>query len=458
MSGYKHATVTISQEEYRRLHDANMNKKFKEHASLRAQNAEPTVDVRNMLLQMENRQRLLEKALSSTYQNFNSINEEIVQEILMQNALCYDSLASALQESSSTVHDSLFHLSERFGEDIQRERINFNENLQALVLQLDTENYKEYTKEETARQWLNRCELLADFIQDQFDHERFIPGQLNRVLRSLSYARSNLSEGFYESSLHASQQTYLELSDLHFELEQRIIQWQAEFERTIFSVREMVDELVSNAKINALGLQGEDLPYLVDLNYWTDGRYMQLLGHSQQLLDNLLQDQQSITEEDLTRIYCHVRPAIRESFESLIYEARINALNSQLRMNIAERALQALENHGFALGNAGYTNGDMRAPFTAQLKSADGSQVVIQVLPTENTAQELSNELVVITNHPTLKTEHEARLQWDELTQTLTQYHLNVSRPEIQPVPIPTLQEQTMFAQPLKQNLPRLKG
>lgn len=458
MSGYKHATVTISQDEYRRLHEAHMKKKFREYANIKAQNSEPAVDVRNMILQMENRQRQFEKALTSLDKNFNQIDEGIVQDILMQNALCYGSLAAALNESSSNAHESLVHLSERFGEEIQRERENFNENLHALVLQLDTESYKEYTKEETARQWLNRSELLADFIQEQFDHERFVPGRLSRILRSLSYAQSNLSEGFYESSLHASQQTYLELSDLHFELEQRVLQWQAEFERTYSSVREMVGELASNAKINALGLQGEELPDLVDLNFWTDGKYLQLMGHSQQLLDNLVQDQQSITEQDLTRIYSHIRPAIRESFESLIYEARIKALNSQLRMNIAERALQALENHGFALGNAGYNNGDMRAPFTAQLDSADGSQVVIQVLPTESTVRELSNELVVITNHPTLKTEHEARLQWDELSQALTQYNLNVSRPDVHPIPTPSEQEQTGISHLLKQNFTRSKG
>jgi hypothetical protein len=35
-----------------------------------------------------------------------------------------------------------------------------------------------------------------------------------------------------------------------------------------------------------------------------------------------------------------------------------------------------------------------------------------------------------------LKTEHEARLQWQELTRTLNQYDLYVSRPEIRPTPL----------------------
>jgi hypothetical protein len=78
---------------------------------------------------------------------------------------------------------------------------------------------------------------------------------------------------------------------------------------------------------------------------------------------------------------------------------------------------------------------DMRAPFTAQLSNSDGSRVTIQVLPSEKTTQELANELVVVTRHPSLKTEQEARLQWEELCRTLNQYNLNVSHPEIHTTP-----------------------
>jgi hypothetical protein len=103
-------------------------------------------------------------------------------------------------------------------------------------------------------------------------------------------------------------------------------------------------------------------------------------------------------------------------------------------MNIAEQALQALETHGFKLNEAGYLDRDMRAPFTAQLENPDGSRVTIQVLPTDKTSQELANELVVVTRHPTLKTEQEARLQWDELCRTLSQYNLNVGRTEVRAI------------------------
>jgi hypothetical protein len=147
--------------------------------------------------------------------------------------------------------------------------------------------------------------------------------------------------------------------------------------------------------------------------------------------------------EDLDRVYNQIIPVVRDSFESIIYEARLNALNSQLRMNIAEKALQALENHGFCLENSGYSDDDMRSQFSAQLASPDGSEVTINVLPTEKSSEELSNEIVVITTHPYLKTDHEARMHWDELSYTLSQYNLKVSRPETSPNQSPILDGQT---------------
>jgi len=174
----------------------------------------------------------------------------------------------------------------------------------------------------------------------------------------------------------------------------------------------------------------------VDLAYWSNGKYRELLEKSRQLLALLSREQRSISTEELKKTNNELLPVIREKFETIIYDARLLALNSQLRMNIAERALQALETQGFQLNESGYTNQDMRASFTANLENADGSRVMIQVLPAEQPKQELTNELVVITNHPYLKTEQEARLQWQELCRTLNQYDLHVSRPELQPTPL----------------------
>jgi len=435
MSGYKRATVMISEDEYRRLHQADMKRRFKGHTRIKAKDSGKTADLTNTLRQMENRQQQLEQALGNLDQNLNRTDAETMQAILAQNALCYESLATMIEETTSNANASLALLSQHFTEAMQMEREQHSHNLQSLVQRLDTYEQKEQIKAETARQWLRQSVILADFIQEQFDHERFLPGKLSRILGSLDFAQNNLAQGFLESSLQTSQQTFLQLSELHFELEQRIVEWQTEFERTYNALNQFIVELEQNSTVTALGLEGEELTEQVELTYWSNGKYQQLLDKSRDLLALLSQDQRYISIEELTRTRTELLPIITERFESIIYEARLHALNSQLRMNIAERALQALEIHGFTLSEAGYVNKDMRAPFMAHLGNSDGSRVTIQVLPTDKAIQELTNELVVITNHPYLKTEQEARLQWDELCRNLNQYNLNVSRPNIGAAP-----------------------
>jgi hypothetical protein len=430
MSGYKRATVTISEEEYRRLHQTDMKRRFKEHARVKAKESEQAADLINTLHQMENRQRQLEQAFGDLDQNFDRIGEEMVRDILEQNAFCYESLATVIEETTSEAHTSLALLSERFAQEMQKEREQHHSTLQSLIQRLDSYEQREQTKATVARQWLRQSVVLADFIREQFEHERFLPGRYAKIVRNLNFAQDNLTQGFHESSVQVSQQAFLELSDLHFELEQCILEWQTKYEQTHQMLNQVLSDLELNPRVNALGLQGEELMEQVDLDYWTDGKYRHLLEVSRKVMTRFMQEPQHISTEELGRMQTELFPVIMERFEAIVYEARLNALNSQLRMNIAEKALEALETHGFKLNEAGYVNKDMRAPFMAHLDNADGSRVTIQVLPTEQTSRELTNELVVVTNHPYLKTEHEARLRWEELCRTLQQYSLNVSRSE----------------------------
>lgn len=428
MSGYKHATVTISEREYRRLHEADMKRRFRGHMKIKASNSGSTEDLLKTLQEMDNRQRQLEQALGDLDQDFDRMDDSMIQVILEQNALCYQSLTAVIEETASNAEASLALVSQRFTEQLQIERERYQLSLDSLVGRLETYEQREQAKMKLARKWLRHVVVLADMVQEQFDHERFLPGRLASILRSLDIAQQNLAEGLPEASLQISQQAFLGLTDLRLELEQRIVEWQTEYVSASEALNQFIAELEMNASVNALGLDGEELADQVDVAYWSNGEYQHLLNKCRQLSAFLSQEQQHITTEELKQTHAGLLPALAERFESIIYEARLNALNSQLRMNIAEQALQALENHGFRLNESGYVNRDMRAPFIAELDSADGSRVTIQVLPTDQTARELTNELVVVTNHPFLKTEHEARLRWDELCRSLNQYDLTVSR------------------------------
>jgi hypothetical protein len=437
MSGFKRATVTISEEEYRRLHQADMKKRFGRHGKAREQelSIRQAAELTDMLYEMENRQKGLERALGDINQDFSRAETETMQGILLQNALCYENLMGIMEQTTAETNQSLALARQQFAQRMQEEREQHRRGMNELMQRLNAYKEKEHAKEDLARQWLKRSVMLADFIRDRFDHERFIPGRLSKLLNSLDFAQSNLAQGLPESSLQTSQQTFLDLSELHFELEQRVLEWQTEYKSTAQELHTFLSDVLHNTNVPAFDLEGHELPEQVDLDYWTTGKYQKLLKTCREVLFLLEQDEKEISSEDLKRIQAEVIPAIKDYFESIVYEARLNALNSQLRMNIADTALRALEEYGFRLNDSGYSNEDMRASFTAKLEGRDGSEVMIEVLPTENQTQEFANDLVVITRHPYLKTELAARSQWDELCRVFEKYGLKISDPEVQPAP-----------------------
>jgi hypothetical protein len=456
MSGYKRATVAISEQEYRRLHQADMKLRFREHAKVKTKKPSQREDLARVLQQIESRQQILEQTLSNLDDHANQIEANVMEEILRENARCYESLIAMIEQNSFDANASFASLSRQFSEEMQKQRQHYLDQVQSLVQRVDIQEQREQAKAESARQWLSQSAILAEFLLTQYDHERFLPGKLSGIYRSLEFAQNNLAQGYFESSVQTSQQAFVQLSDLQFELEHCLVEWQTGYERAFRDLEEFIAELQLNSRVNALGLQGEPLKEKVDLDYWTNGKFDQLLKKSRECLALLIQGRQRISTQELKHLHTELPSVLAGLFESIIYEARLNALNSQLRMNIAETALQALEEQGFALERAGYTNKDMRGSFIAHLDNPDGSHVKIQVLPTAENNKELTNELVVITEHPDLKTEQEARLLWEELSRSLSQFNLKVGRPYVGDAPHPAttdpVEQPTLIRQPLVQS------
>jgi len=56
-------------------------------------------------------------------------------------------------------------------------------------------------------------------------------------------------------------------------------------------------------------------------------------------------------------------PNIKEEFDTLIYETRLAVIFAQMRINIADIAIQALEKQGFALNECGFEENNMLMPY-----------------------------------------------------------------------------------------------
>ena len=131
-----------------------------------------------------------------------------------------------------------------------------------------------------------------------------------------------------------------------------------------------------------------------------------------------------LTQEELNNILSVRIPEIRQALSDLVYKARWEVVNSQIRINIADIAIQALESQGFQVREHGFNGNDMKNAYRIALTNVEQSQVIIQVKPLPNI--EAGSDLSIESNDREKRSESELRSRSGEITRSLARYGLRV--------------------------------
>lgn len=425
MSGHKRATVTISEQEYRRLHEADIQRRFRRKKGADSQEREQQIRAMNSVFEhMQDRQNYYEGLIADLGDEVLRIEEDTSRELLAYQAAMNEEWSNQMDFVSAEHNAILESLAERFQNELQRERQNLYQSLNSYERQLQQWNIEARNKQSIANQWITHSVAISDFINNQFEPERFAPGRLGKINRKLALAQANLEQGMPEASLHAAQQAFTELSDLRVELETRAMEWQNQFEMTYSAAKELYKTVLANAQVPALDVAGNELPFPIDLDYWSRNAYRVLLNEAKQFQQYLRAHHQTLSSQELQRVRNQELPVLQDRLESMIYEARLEAIQSQLRINIADLALQALEVQGYRLQEARFANDDMRGPFVATLINDDQSSISLRILPKEG--QDLASDLQIVSNDSAIRTAGELFARFQAIRSSLGQKGLTI--------------------------------
>jgi hypothetical protein len=425
MSGYKRATVTISQEEYRRLHEADMQRRFRKKKNIdRREEDRQVKEISAAFDVLQNRQNYYESLITELGDEIARMEEHRYEELLAYQTAFNQELTDRLDVATSETDAVVEDLRQRFQEELQEQRQTFSQGLHRLDQHLGRWAEQERNKQATANQWLTQSAAIYDFINDQFDTERFAPGRMNQIHQRLLMAQMNLEQGMPEASLQLAQQAFMELSELRVELERRTMEWQSQFQITYATAKELQRTILENSQVPALDVAGNEIPFPVDLDYWSCGTYREILNEAKQLCQTLKEQQRSLSVNQLQQIRTEEFTRLQTSLETVIYESRLEAIQSQLRINIADLALQSLETQGYRLEEAGFADNDLRGPFVAKLINEDRSRISLKIMPKQG--QDLSNDLVVISNDAAMRTAGELFARFQAIRSSLGQRGLAI--------------------------------
>jgi hypothetical protein len=183
-----------------------------------------------------------------------------------------------------------------------------------------------------------------------------------------------------------------------------------------------------NHECQAIDLQGQDTGVAVNVDQWADGKVGILEKELGDLIAKIENDQAPLTTAELQTIEKQTAPALQQKLEQAVQEARERILGSQLRINIADLVVQALEEKGFTVQDGTYEGEDMRQGYAAKVTHLDGSEVVVLVSPVEG--EPGKNEMRIHSYDAEQLTDHELRQRTLEINQALRERGLEVSEPQ----------------------------
>lgn len=353
--------------------------------------------------------------------------QDIQTDILISHAADREEnkrLSEQFQESQQQIADAFMEFQSRQTEMKQKQQLMFRQVQEFIQRQEELGRFQD-SKEEIVQKQLADAKTLFAYVTRTFDHEKFTPGTARRSAAALETARQNLEQGFLDAAMVTAQQAYQSLSEQRLTLHQK----QAEWELLHQDVKNRLHQLLIDAEglkeIPSTDLDGNDIGQMIDVDFWSSRRLSRLKTMIHTQLNQVKDHAEGLQTEDLLAIQQKEIPRIFEELENTCSLAIEEALNSQIRVNIADIVIQALESQGFCLSTSDYLQNDQRKAFSANVTNLAGDSIIIGVEP--NKEEPGSSDLHLISADAEQRTEHELMQRAKEIYASLNHYGLQNS-------------------------------
>lgn len=429
MSGEKR--ITINNADYRRLLQSESQLRAIQHdlpEVLSGVLREGSAELQRRLEPLERRQRDFQNAISSLSSDVRNLERETAQRLEQQHR----EMRRALQDTENRLRQETRTLiaeqERRLTSLVEQERRTREQQVHNLQQQINSMVANEQRKVELAKSWVDTAQVMRDFIEKNYRHRQFAPGQLERLERDIKQAVGNISQNTPEAAISQAQSAYNGLSDLRLELERLEQEWHLWRNAALESVKGILAVAQSNRKCQALDIEGKNTGIDIEVDWWTKGKLSELEKELNGIIAKIGNDHTPMSTDELRDMVEKAGPDLRRCLEEIIQEARLAVVSSQIRINIADLVVQALEEKGFSIQDGTYEGQDMRNGYAAKVKALNDSEVVVLVTPVEDEPGQ--NELRIHSYDEGLVTSHELQSRARAVNESLRTRGLEVSEPQ----------------------------
>ncbi len=174
------------------------------------------------------------------------------------------------------------------------------------------------------------------------------------------------NDGLYDLAAAGSFQIFIALSNMRTQMEIDHAVYMIQYQKMLGKADRLRFSLEDSRSVHAMDRDGNELPEMIAVDFWVEGRFQALEIEINQILDSI-HPADAINQTN-TIEYINQIDLMNERLVDLVTEARVNVLASQLRFNVAQIVVQALETQGFFLEQASYAKDDYRESFNARTR------------------------------------------------------------------------------------------
>ena len=386
MSGHKSAYVTISPEEYFRLHEAERKQYFESIAFGLAQSEIVNLNrSENLISHLEDRQDRYVQEVSQLSPDIQKIEIPVSDRVVTQQIEILSApIPIHSQEFTDTGIDDVL-------EKIQAlEQYSFAEfdRVSGYVSDQDQIRTKGMVR---AREYFEGASVLLEIIQSSFPDHLYKPGDILEIANSLQLANENLEDGLVEAAVACAQNAYLAASRLRHACDFRYLEWQLELDHLVKHLNCFIEYLDKNKFISAIEKDGQETGVQIDIDFWTNGRLSEIYHKLIDLKKYIFDQNDRISTSECFNFYHEYILPLKEDFFDCIVAGKLAALNSNLRYEIANNMMVALVVQHFHILSGGYDQGDFRGGYTATARHPSGNRVDIIIDPVSD--ENLSNSV-----------------------------------------------------------------
>jgi hypothetical protein len=282
-------------------------------------------------------------------------------------------------------------------------------------------------REAASRAVVADLKTVADTVAE-LPHDRFAPGRFESINRHVADAQRNLDAGMSEAALSTAQRAYWELADLRAEVlakeQELILLHQAAIE----SARAILEEARSHRQYRLEIGEGSDRDAIdLEVDHWTHGALSEFETEVERVNARLDAEAETLTADEVRELIGEL-DAHKARLPEIVETARQNILASQLRVNIADLAVEAFKAQGYAVADETYEGEDERNAYVVKLTNVAGSEVVTVISPVPD--QFGQNEVTVHSYDQTFVDETTLRQRAEELVSALNAEGLQAAPPQ----------------------------